>query len=163
MLITNVVRLDADEERNIPERCAVKGAIFDFRGSLLPVEFSAVNSNAMDYFEGLGASAKEPVFTKIWGRQVSGTTTRTVTEESAFGDDVVREIKSTRRDFVITGAAKTPYLWDEADTITAAELTEAMANRETMLAALKQRQEEYKASKGQATAQTAPAQGAFNF
>jgi hypothetical protein len=32
-----------------------------------------------------------------------------------------------------------------------------------MLAALKQRQEDYKASKGQATAQAAPAQGAFNF
>jgi hypothetical protein len=163
MLITNVVRLDADEERNIPEKCIVKGAIFDFRKSLLPIEFSAVNPNAMNYFEGLGASSKEPVFTKVWGRQVSETITRKVTEESAFGDDVVREIKSTRKDFVITGAAKEPYLWDEADTITAAELTEAMANRETMLAALKQRQEDYKASKGQATAQTAPAQGAFNF
>jgi hypothetical protein len=163
MLITNVVRLDADEERNIPEKCIVKGAIFDFRKSLLPIEFSAVNPNAMNYFEGLGASSKEPVFTKVWGRQVSETITRKVTEESAFGDDVVREIKSTRKDFVITGAAKEPYLWDEADTITAAELTEAMANRETMLAALKQRQEDYKASKGQATAQAAPAQGAFNF
>ena len=39
-----------------------------------------------------------------------------------------------------------------------------MSNREVYLAGIKQRQDEYKASKGQATAATAtPAKGAFNF
>ena len=60
-----------------------------------------------------------------------------------------------------------PYVWDDASTITAAELTEALANREVYLADVKKRQDEYKASKGQAATPTSatPAKGggAFNF
>jgi hypothetical protein len=40
---------------------------------------------------------------------------------------------------------------------------EALAAREITLAELKRRNEEYKASKGQAPAAAAPAPGAFNF
>ena len=164
ILITNVRHVDADEEKNLPDKCIVKGAIFDFRKSLMPVEFTALNPNAVAYFEGLGASQKEPVFTKLWGRQVSQTIVKTTVEESAFGPDSVRETKSTRRDFVITGAAKEPYAWDDEGSITAAELTEAMANREVYLADVKRRQDEYKASKGAAPASAAaPAKGGFNF
>lgn len=164
MLITGAVRKEADIEKQIPEKVIVKGAIFDFRKALLPVEFSAVNPGAMNYFEGLGATSKEPVFTKVWGRQVSETVVKTITEESAFGEASVREVKNTRRDFVITGASKVPYAWDEQETITVSELNEAIAARETYLATVKQRQDEYKASKqaGAAPAIT-PAVGAFNF
>lgn len=162
MLITNVSIKEADEERNLPEKAIVKGAIFDFRNTLLPVEFSAVNPHAISYFDGLGASAKEPVFTKIWGRQISETIVRTITEESAFGEPSVREIKNTRKDFVITGAATEPYAWDDEATITAKELTEMMAARETALAAMKARNDEYKASRnGGAIAPVA--NGGFNF
>ena len=166
MIITGAVRKEADVEKQVPEKVIVKGAIFDFRKSLMPVEFSAVNENAMNYFEGLGATTKEPVFTKVWGRQVSETVVKTITEESAFGDASVREVKNTRRDFVITGASKEPYAWDDASTITVAELNEAIAARETYLATVKQRQDEYKASKGNVSVITpaAPAAtGAFNF
>jgi hypothetical protein len=161
MLITNVSIKEADEERNMPEKAIVKGAIFDFRGSLLPVEFSAINPNAIKYFESLDASNTNPTFTKLWGRQVSETITRTITEESAFGEDSVREVKSSRKDFVITGASKEPYDWDSEDTITANELGEAIANRETYLATMKQRQDEYRASQGGNTA--APSNSGFNF
>lgn len=160
MLITGVTRFEANEERNIPERVVVKGAIFDFRKALLPVEFTATNPNAMNYFEDLGATQKDPVFTKVWGRQVSETVVRTIEEESAFGEPSVREVRNTRRDFVITGAAKEPYLWDDESTMTAQELIDAIAARETYLATVKQRQDEYKASKNVVAA---PAQGAFNF
>ena len=161
MLITGCTRIDADEEKNLPEKVVVKGAIFDFRKSLLPVEFTALNPKAMDYFEGLEASPSNPTFTCVWGRQVSQVVTRTITEESAFGEPSVREIKSTRKDFVITGASVTPYEWDDENTMTAAELTEAIAARETYLATIKQRQDEYKASKNAAAA--APAKSGFNF
>ena len=161
MLITNVSIKEADEEKNLPEKAIIKGAIFDFRGSLLPVEFSAINPKAIAYFESLDASSKNPTFTKLWGRQVSETITRTITEESAFGEDSVREVKSSRKDFVITGASKEPYEWDSEDTITANELGEAIANRETYLATMKQRQDEYKASQGGNTA--APSNSGFNF
>lgn len=161
MLITNVSIKEADEERNLPEKAIVKGAIFDFRNSLLPVEFSAINPKAIAYFESLEASNTNPTFTKVWGRQVSETITRTITEESAFGEDSVREVKSSRKDFVITGASKEPYEWDSEDSITANELAEAIAARETYLATVKQRQDEYKASQGANVA--APSNSGFNF
>jgi hypothetical protein len=161
MLINNVTRTEADDERNIPEKVVVKGAIFDFRKNLLPVEFSATNPNAMNYFEGLGATQKEPVFTCVWGRQVSEVIVRQIVTESAFGEDEIREVKNSRRDFVITGAAKEPYLWDDESSITAAEMNEAIQRREVDLAAMKKRQDEYKASKGQPAA--APANQGFNF
>ena len=164
MVITAVKHIDADDEKNLPEKCIVKGAIFDFRKSLLPIELSATNPNAMRYFESLDASQKNPVFTCVWGRQVSEVVIRQIVTESAFGEDEVREVKNTRRDFVITGAAKEPYLWDDESSITAAELNEAIQKREVDLAAMKKRQDEYKASRSAAPKATAaPAQGGFNF
>jgi hypothetical protein len=162
MLITGVKEVEADEEKKLPAKAIVRGAIFDFRGSLMPVEFSAVNPNAIKYFVGLGASNASPTFTCVWGRQVSETIVREIRTESAFGEDEVREVKNTRRDFVITGAAKEPYLWDDESSITAAELNEAIQKREVDLAAMKKRQDEYKASRNAANT-AAPAQGGFNF
>ena len=162
MVITCVTHVDGDDEKGLPEKCVVKGAIFDFRKSLMPVEFSATNPNAMRYFEGLEASQKNPVFTCVWGRQVSETIVKQIRTESAFGEDEVREVKNTRRDFVITGASKEPYLWDDESSITAAELNEAIQKREVDLAAMKKRQDEYRASKNAPKA-AAPAAGGFNF
>ena len=162
MLITSVRRIEADEEKNMPEKVVVKGAIFDFRKTLMPVEFTALNPNAMNYFENLEASNKNPTFTKVWGRQVSETVVKTTVEESAFGDASVREVKSSRKDWVITGAKAEPYLWDDDSTLTAAEVNEAGKARELALAAMRQRQEEYKASRNTPKV-AAPAQGGFNF
>lgn len=161
MVITGVTHIDGDEEKKFPEKVIVKGAIFDFRKALLPVEFSATNPGAMAYYEGLGASNSEPVFTKVWGRQVSETIVREIREESAFGEDNVREVQTTRKDFVITGGAKDPYPWDDEEFLTAKELTDAMTQRQTYLATIKQRQDEYKAAKNASIA--APAPGGFNF
>ena len=164
MVITAATLVEGDPERNTVDKVVVKGAIFDFRKSLLPVEFSATNKNAMNYFLGLEASTKNPVFTCVWGRQVSETIVRQIVTESAFGEDEVREVKNTRRDFVITGAAKEPYVWDDESSITATELNEAIQKREVDLAAMKQRQDEYRASKSRTVpASAAPAQGGFNF
>ena len=161
MIITCVTHIDGDPEKETVDKAIVKGAIFDFRKNLLPVEFSATNPNAMRYFESLDASQKNPVFTCVWGRQVSEVVIRQIITESAFGEDEVRPVKNTRRDFVITGASKEPYLWDDESSITAAELNEAIQKREVDLAAMKKRQDEYKASKNNNN--VAPAQGGFNF
>ena len=163
MIITCVTHVDADDERGLPEKAVVKGAIFNFRKDLMPVELSATNPNAMRYFESLDASQRNPVFTCVWGRQVSETVVKQIRTESAFGEDEVREVKNTRRDFVITGAAKEPYVWDDESSITAAELNEAIQKREVDLAAMKKRQDEYKASRNKPAAAAAPAQGGFNF
>ena len=163
IVITNVMHVEADDEKKTPEKATVKGAIFNFRGELLPVEFSVLHPNAIAYFEDLGATSKNPVFTRVKGRQVSESITRTVTEESAFGEPSVREYKSTKKDFVITWAAKETYEWDDEGSITAVEFKEAIANREVALAEMKKRNDEYKASRGNAPAAAAPAPGGFNF
>lgn len=150
IVITTVTYIEEDPDKDLPEKATVKGAIFDFRGALLPVEFSVLNPNAISYFLGLEASPKNPVFTKVKGRQVSETIVKKITEESAFGDPSVREVKNTRKDYVITWAAKEPYTWDDENTMTAQQLIDAMAAREVYLAGVKQRQDEYKASKNAA-------------
>lgn len=163
IVITGVTIQEADEERNLPEKAIVKGAIFDFRGALLPVEFSVINPHAISYFESLEASSKNPVFTKVKGRQISEVITRQITEESAFGEPSVREVKNTRKDYVITWAAKEPYVWDDEETITAQEFLKAISDRNTYIATVKQRQDEYQASKKQApSAFAAASMGASN-
>lgn len=162
MVITNVRRVEADTERNQPEKCIVKGAIFNFRKELLPVEFTVLNHAAMDYFEGLGATSAHPTFTRVWGRQVSMTTVRKIVTESAFGEDEVREVKNTRRDFVITGAAKETYEWDCEETMTVQFLNEAIKAREITLATLKKNNDDWKAKRNAPVA-AAPSNGGFNF
>lgn len=165
MLITNVSVKEADEERGLPEKGIVKGAIFDFRNALLPVEFSVLNPDAIAYFEGLDASSSNPTYTKVWGQQVSETIVRKIVEESAFGEDSVREVKSSRKDFVITGASKTPYEWGIDETMTAEDLKKAIADREVTLAEIKRRRDDYKAQKASQSG-AAPAMasnGGFNF
>lgn len=151
IVINGTRHIEADEEKNLPEKLVIKGAIFDFRNTLLPVEYSVINPNAISYFESLEASDKNPVFTQVWGRQISEVVVREIREASAFGDDYVRTVTNTRKDFVITGAKADPYEWDDEATITVKELQEAMANRQTYLATIKQRQDEYKASRNTAT------------
>ena len=162
MIITGTRMIDADDEKNLPEKMIVKGAIFDFRNSLLPVEFSVLNPRAIAYFDGLEITGSSPVFTRLQGRQISEVIERVVTEEGAWGEPVIKKYSSTRKDYVITWAAQDPYEWDDESSITGIELKKAMSDRETYLATMRQRQDEYKASKGQGQA-VAPAAGGFNF
>lgn len=171
ILITGAIRSEADEERNLPEKVTVKGYIFNFKNDLLPVEFSVwapvAPTGALDYFENLGASPNTPVFTRVQGEQISKTVTRTITEENAFGEPIVKTIPSTQRDFVITWALPGGYEWDSEDTILASELAELISNREVNLAEMKKRQDEYQATKGNALASgksaAAPAKGEYQF
>lgn len=162
MLITGVREVEADEERGLAAKVIIRGAIFDFRGSLMPVEFSVTNPGGMNYFLGLEASNANPTFTKVWGNQISETINREIRTESAFGEDEVRIVKSSRKDFVVTGSSREPYAWDDEETLTAQEVAAAVAARETYLATIKQRQDEYKASKNAAPV-AAKSNGGFNF
>ena len=99
MLITSVTHVVGDEEKGTKEKALVRGCVFDFRKAVLPIEFSVTNARGMDYFEGLEASPKSPVFTKVWGRQISTTVKNTKVEESGWGEANVQESTSTRRDW----------------------------------------------------------------
>lgn len=166
MIITNVKDVEADPEKNIDAYVKVKGAVFqDFRKQLMPVEFVVRGKGGMQYFQNMDVSPKSPVFTTVWGRQLSKTViTKTVTA-SAFGEDEVRERQNTTREFVITGCSKEPYEFDDESTLTKAELSKMMADRELYLADIKQRRIDYENSKGgSSAAAVAPsAEGDYNF
>jgi len=144
MIITGCRVLEADPERELAERAILKGAAFNFRPELLPIELTVYDPRAIAYFEGAGITNKNPLFTEVRGNQVSTTIVRKIEEESAFGSSSVREVRNNRREFVVNWAKGTPYVWDDESTITAAELTELQAKRETYLATIKKRQEEYR-------------------
>lgn len=166
ILITGVIRTEADPEHDQPEKVTVKGCVFDFRNAILPVEFIALDPVALDYFEGLDASQKNPIFTRIKGQQISKTVVKRIEEENAFGEPSVKEVRNSQRDFVITWAQPALYEWDSEDTILATELSELISNREVYLAEVKKRQDEYQASKGNAigsSATSAPAKGEYKF
>jgi hypothetical protein len=165
MVITGAREVEANEERGYPAKVIIKGAIFDFRNALLPVELTVTNEGGMAYFMGLEPSSSNPIFTKVWGKQISETTVRRIEEESAFGAPSVKEIRSSYKDFIVTGVNPTPYEWDLEETMTNADLQKAVAEREVYLATLKKRREEYKASKAAEVANVAaPAAGSgFKF
>lgn len=171
MIITGYNIIEADPERNIDEDyMQVKGAIFNFRNELLPVDFILRNKDGFKHFEDMEASAAEPVFTKVWGRISCLTKTTTVEEETAFGEAAVRTYEKKVKEWEITGTPKViPYDFG-GDDITAEELTKAMQDREIKLAEIKKRNEEYKSQKSsekvntvQVTAAPKAKTGTFTF
>ena len=174
MLITGVNRTEKNEEKNINEDfVTVRGAIFNFRNELLPVDFLVKNADGMKYFEDLGVTGAEPIYTKVWGRINCGTILNEVKEDSAFGESAVRTYERKIREWVITGTAKVPHDFGDENVLTVAEVTKAQQDREVMLAETKKRSEEYRANKSTAdnafgsVATSAPtpsvAKGTFSF
>lgn len=174
MLITNVTRVEADPDKNIDkDYVIVKGAVFNFRNALLPVDFIVRNPDGMNHFEDLNASQNEPVFTKVWGRINCGSIVNEVKEETAFGEEAVRTYERKIREWIITGASKVPYDFGDETVLTAAEVQKAMQDRELMLADTKKRRDEYQAQKAATPTQSSPAtsvaatvvanKGTFNF
>ena len=167
MVITKVDRVEANPEKNINEDyVTVRGAIFNFRNDLLPVDFTVRHKDGMKYFEDLGASNAEPVYTKIWGKIMCMTSISEVKEDSAFGESSVRTYERKEKEWTITGTAKVIYDFGDEKVLTADELKKAMQNRETMLAETKARSDEYRASKAATSAATATTvinNSGFNF
>lgn len=175
MLINGTRIVEKDEEKNIAEDfLVVKGAVFDFRGALLPVEFIVKSKGGINYFDSLNASGKNMTFTKVWGNINCSTIVTKKEEESAFGEPMVVEYTNTKREWIVTGTSKPDSVYeigDEKNGITEEEIKKALANREVYLADVKKRQEEYQASKNAgnsevpfATNAKAPAaEGGFNF
>lgn len=171
MLINGTNYVEADEERNIDkDYLVVRGAVFDFRNSILPVEFSVKSPGGIKYFESLDASSKNLTFTKVWGEIKNRTIVTKKEEESAFGDPMIKEFTRTIREWNIIGTSKPDLVYEignEETGITEEEIKKAIADREVYLAEVKKKAEEYQASKNAATtsvAASAPASvGGFNF
>ena len=170
MLINNTRFVEANDETGAEEYLILKGVIFDFKGAILPVEFSVRSGGGIKYFEGLDINKDNMVFTKVWGKIVSHQSKVTRTEQSAFGEDKVVEYTKTQKEWVVVGAANEPYeLGDSQNGITVDELKKAVEDRNVYLADVKKRQEEYQASKNdntvapKASTGVSAAMGGFNF
>lgn len=147
MLINNIKRVEADEEREIPEYVNLHGAVFNFRGDILPLDLVVKNEAGMDYFEGLDVSSKEPLFTKVWGKLDSTVVVKKITEESAFGEAAVREVRSGRKEWIVTGTSTIPYEFGDEDVLTAEDVKKKLQDREVYLAEQRKQREEYFAKK----------------
>lgn len=146
MIITGMRNMEATDDK--PERNFIKGAIFNsYFKTILPIEFEVENPQAVAYFESLGASSSEPVFTKIVVRLISQTVSKQFVEESAFGEDIVKETTRETKKWLVVSAQKEPYAFDDESTITGDELKKAMADREVVLAEAKQRYLDSQAAK----------------
>lgn len=171
MLINGTQYVEADPERNIEkDYLIVKGAVFNFRNDIKPVDFVVKSEGGIKYFESLDASPQNPTFTKVWGLINSETIVRKVEEESAFGEPAVKEYTRNVREWVITGTSKPDATYPIGDAeagITAEEIKKAVADREVHLAEVKKNQEEWQASQsGGSTTNVASAPaaaGGFNF
>ena len=170
IVITGVSIVEADEEKEIKEHAVIKGAIFNFRNELLPVEYTILDKDGIKYFEDLGETNAEPIFTRVWGNINCITKTTVQTEESAFGEAAVRTYERKVKEWQVTGSPKTPYDFGDEKILTAEELRKAVQDREVHLADVKKRAEEYKAQRASApaaiqtaAAATVVAPGGFKF
>lgn len=148
MIITGCNIIEADPEKNIDEDyMQVKGAIFNFRNELLPMDFILRNKDGFKHFEDMEASPSDPTFTKVWGRINCLTKTTTVEEETAFGEAAVRTYERKIKEWEITGTPKVISYDFGGEDLTAEELTKAMQDREIKLADIKKKSDEYKAQR----------------
>lgn len=164
IVIVNVREKDPIEDSTgheiAPAKGIVSGYIFNWRADIMPVEFSVINPKAIAYFLDLGASKKNPVFTKVKGQIIDEQITTYIREESAFGEDSVREVQTNNKDFVITWAAVEPYEFGLESTVTIDDIKAKLQNRETMKAERKQNRLDYKARQQNNAFDSAPAQKA---
>lgn len=167
LLITNISRVEADEEKGTDEYAKVRAAAFNFRNQILPMDFIIKNPKGIEYVEDLGVSAGTPVFAKAWGKINYITTRVNRVEESAFGEASVTSYERKVKEWVITGISPTPYDFGDETVLTADEVKKALQDREVLLAETKKRSDEYRASKAAAPAAPVAAPKAstttFNF
>lgn len=173
-IINNVELVEATEENHLDEDYAkINCVIFNYRNDILPFTLVAKDSEApgsVEYFMGLNASPSAPVYTQVKGKIVSTTVKVERTVEGAFGAPSVDISERRQREWIVTWAKSDPYLFDDESTMTAKELSEAIANRNVYLETVKTRAKEYYNNRGNAVAAPAtpapnsqiPA-GGFNF
>ena len=134
MMINKVTVVEPKEGTDDVLHARIHGVIFNFREAILPWDIIAYNPKAIEYFEGLGVSSKDPVYTQVWG-SVRNTTVKVEKEiENAWGDPVIEYSERTRREWVIEGSKPQVYDFTEEDR---AELQKKVADRNVHLEEVK--------------------------
>lgn len=132
---------DGDDYLNL------RGYVFNYREDALPIDVNVRSKGGMNYFEDCDISSSNPLYTHIKGEIVSQSIVREVTEESAFGEPIVRKVTRNLRTWDVTWASVEPYEWDDESTLTKKEFKKKLAEREEHLAQVKKDYEEYQASR----------------
>lgn len=132
---------DGDDYLNL------RGYVFNYHEEALPIDVNVRSKGGMNYFEDCDISSSNPLYTHIKGEIVSQSIIREVTEESAFGEPIVRKVTRNLRTWDVTWASVEPYEWDDESTLTKKEFKKKLAEREEHLAQVKKDYEEYQASR----------------
>lgn len=175
ILINGTQIVEANPEKNIEnDYLVIKGAVFDFRNAILPTDFVVKNPAGMKFFESRDVAPTNLLFTKIWGTIKSETIVTRREEESAFGDPSVKEFTKVLKEWIVNGTSSEEKIYElgNASTgITEEEIKKAMTDRETYLAEVKKKADDYKAQKAAGNAASnvgnvataAAVAGGFNF
>ena len=153
MLITGVT--EVDETEDYPPMQRIKGAIFNFRGDLLPVEFICRGS-LMEYFRSIEPSSSEPVFTYVEGGIFNNHVTHTIKEEGAFGSVSVRTVTRNVKEYVIDYVKQAEYEYGAEGVLTVEELRQKDQDRQVYLAGVKKRHDDYIAQRDAAATTAKP-------
>ena len=134
MIINKVAVVEPKEGTDDVLHARIHGVIFNFREAILPWDLIAYNPKAIEYFEGLGVSSANPIYTQVWG-SIKNTTIRVEKEvENAWGEPMVEYSERTRREWVIEGSK--PQLYDFTDE-DRADLQKKIADRNIHLEEVK--------------------------
>lgn len=113
MIINKVTVIEPKEGTDDVLHARIHGVIFNFREAILPWDLIAYNPKAIEYFEGLGVSGANPIYTQVWG-SIKNTTIKVEKEvENAWGEPMIEYSERTRREWVIEGSK--PQLYDLTD------------------------------------------------
>lgn len=155
ILITTINRVEADEEQGIEDHLKVRGCVFDFRNAVLPMTFKLTDPTGIAYLENCEPSSSNPIIVNTWGKVIYNSVTIETPVESIFGEPQVSTRTKRTRDMLIEGA-RTSFEFGAEDTITVEDLTKAMQDREVYLATVRQRAEDYAATKAAPAAKETP-------
>ena len=151
MIINKVTVVEPKEGTDDVLHARIHGVIFNFKEAILPWDLIAYNPKAIEYFEGLGVSSAEPIYTQVWG-SIKNTTIKVEKEvENAWGEPMIEYSERTRREWVIEGSK--PQLYDFTDE-DRAELQKKIADRNVHLEEVKSAAIAYAESQKNAVAST---------
>ena len=115
MIINKVTVVEPKEGTDDVLHARIHGVIFNFREAILPWDLIAYNPKAIEYFEGLGVSSANPIYTQVWG-SIKNTTIKVEKEvENAWGEPMIEYSERTRREWVIEGSKPQLYDFTEED------------------------------------------------
>lgn len=144
MLIAGVAEKENEDDNDY---LTIRGYVFNFRNDLIPVEFNVRDKGGIKYFQDADISNSNPMLTNLWGKIISTTIETKQEVESAWGAPSVNISTRTVRSWDLVGCAVNPMeVWDEM-TITQDEFKAKMQTRQEHLADVKQRYEDYQASR----------------